>query len=197
MLISARTCAQDASCVLCVDCFNASEHDGHEVLFGQSFSFAAACDCGDATAWLPEGNRGCTHHPSAQPGTSNDRPTGFVTDVNVPAGLLRDLYVTIIICLEFVINTMEHAPPPSTFSELPKDQQDMMYENNYSSENLDRRVAGPWSVVLWADEKHVVKEVTRQIRDSMRVQWKAAAYMVREMEDQASRTLICCEARLT
>ena len=64
----------------------------------------------------------------------------------------------------------------------------MLYDNNFSSENLDRRVAGPWSVVLWADEKHVVREVTRQIRDSIRVQWKAAAYMVREMEDQASQT---------
>ena len=44
-----RTCAADSSCVLCVDCFQASDHDGHEVLFGQSYSFASACDCGDPT----------------------------------------------------------------------------------------------------------------------------------------------------
>ncbi|ORX38539.1 ubiquitin-protein ligase [Kockovaella imperatae] len=190
---SCKTCAADASCVLCVDCFSASDHEGHEILFGQSFSFAAACDCGDSSAWLEGANNGCEDHPPLPPDEEAiDPPLGFITAAKVPAALLSDLYTTIVICLEFIINTMQHSPLPSTYSDLPKDLKEMMSSSSNfpTGEPIDRRSAGPWSVILWADEKHVMKEVTRQIRDALGLPWNAASYMAREADTYGRKCVL-------
>uniref|UniRef100_A0A7S2WKT4 E3 ubiquitin-protein ligase n=1 Tax=Mucochytrium quahogii TaxID=96639 RepID=A0A7S2WKT4_9STRA len=49
-----RTCQVDDTCVICQDCFNESEHDGHEVTFHRTEP-GGCCDCGDEEAWDPAG----------------------------------------------------------------------------------------------------------------------------------------------
>ena len=48
------------------------------------------------------------------------------------------------------------------------------------------RGCGPWSVVVWADEKHTAKEFTRQIRDATGVEWETAEQYVRDIEERVS-----------
>ena len=49
-----RTCQADPTCVLCADCFRASDHEGHDISFHRT-SPGGCCDCGDVEAWKPEG----------------------------------------------------------------------------------------------------------------------------------------------
>ena len=50
---------QDETCVICNDCYQASDHEGHEVYFYHSV-MGGCCDCGDAGAWSTAGN--CCYH---------------------------------------------------------------------------------------------------------------------------------------
>ena len=54
-----RTCGADDTCVVCVQCFQNGNHEGHDVLFHRT-SPGGVCDCGDSEAWAPEGF--CVHH---------------------------------------------------------------------------------------------------------------------------------------
>ena len=45
-----RDCGQDATCVLCVDCFTNSEHKNHRYRMSTSEG-GGYCDCGDVEAF--------------------------------------------------------------------------------------------------------------------------------------------------
>lgn len=49
-----------------------------------------------------------------------------------------------------------------------------------TGEPKDKRGAGPWAVVLWQDDRHVLKELARQVRDGLGVKWEVAEQWVRE-----------------
>jgi E3 ubiquitin-protein ligase UBR1 len=177
---------------LCVECYQASQHEGHEVIFGQSFSFAAACDCGDPAAWKKGKNVGCSHHPPLPEGTTPPSyPSGYTTSNRaIPPALIKALYDTIVIILEFSMDILEHSLLMSEHSKLPRDHEEL-YNGNYpggTSAEADRvtTASGPWSVVYWASEKHLMKEVTRQIRDTLGVSWEQAEHLAREAEQVVS-----------
>lgn len=46
-----RTCGLDETCVMCVNCFKSSEHEGHDIYFHVSPTGGGCCDCGDSEAW--------------------------------------------------------------------------------------------------------------------------------------------------
>lgn len=58
-----RTCQHDATCVICDDCFQASDHTNHEVFFHRTTP-GGCCDCGDLEAWDTAGC--CDKHRPAQ-----------------------------------------------------------------------------------------------------------------------------------
>jgi Putative zinc finger in N-recognin (UBR box) len=45
-----KTCQADQTCVICDDCFQKSNHEGHEVYFHRTTP-GGCCDCGDFEAW--------------------------------------------------------------------------------------------------------------------------------------------------
>lgn len=49
-----------------------------------------------------------------------------------------------------------------------------------TGEPKDKRGTGPWAVVLWQDDRHVLKELARQVRDGLGVKWEVAEQWVRE-----------------
>lgn len=57
-----NTCGADPTCVMCMPCFNASNHEGHDVSFHRTAA-GGCCDCGDPEAWNPAGF--CTKHKGA------------------------------------------------------------------------------------------------------------------------------------
>jgi Putative zinc finger in N-recognin (UBR box) len=58
-----RSCQTDPTCVICNDCFQQSQHEGHEVYFHRTTP-GGCCDCGDAEAWVPAGC--CERHRPPQ-----------------------------------------------------------------------------------------------------------------------------------
>ncbi|KAL1406424.1 E3 ubiquitin-protein ligase ubr1 [Vanrija albida] len=179
-----KTCANDTSCILCVDCFNAGNHEGHEVLFGLSYTFATVCDCGDSSAWKNNGHLGCAQHPPLPEGAA-PRP-----QPEVPQALCQALYDTIVTVLEFIIQVIQHSPLPSEFGKLPSTREEMKADTGPSGEPEDRRGRGPWAVTAWADDKHVLREVTRQFRDALGVTWDTADRYAKEMDEVGRKVLI-------
>nr|XP_019011443.1 ubiquitin-protein ligase [Kwoniella pini CBS 10737]OCF50224.1 ubiquitin-protein ligase [Kwoniella pini CBS 10737] len=191
-----KTCAINPSVVLCADCFQASNHEGHEVLFGQSYSFSASCDCGDPSAWRSSatinGNLnpgkavGCSHHP---PLAKNEKPTQTLK-YEIPDNLLLSIHRTIVIILEFIIQTLQHSLLPSEYSSLPKTETELRDSDNPTGEAKERRSRGPWSVVMWQDEKHVLNEMTRQLRDALGIKWEVAEQWIREVDEVGRKVVL-------
>ncbi|WWC90739.1 uncharacterized protein L201_005676 [Kwoniella dendrophila CBS 6074] len=218
-----KTCAINPSVVLCADCFHASDHEGHEVLFGQSYSFSASCDCGDPSAWRSTAstsftessssaststtsinNReiGCKNHPSLGLGEKPIQTLKY----EIPDNLLLSIHKTIVIILEFIIQTLQHSLLPSEYGNLPKTESELKDDDSSSSsssvkekhnsfftstgESKEKRSKGPWSVIMWQDEKHVLKEMTRQLRDALGIKWEIAESWVREV-DEVGRKVVC------
>ncbi len=50
-----RTCQADDTCVLCQECFTASNHEGHEVFFHRTRA-GGCCDCGERRPRAPRGS---------------------------------------------------------------------------------------------------------------------------------------------
>lgn len=90
------------------------------------------------------------------------------------------LQKTIAMCIEFIIHTIEHSHLPSEYGLLPKTEKEMRSSDGPTGEPKERRGAGPWAVVLWQDDRHVLKELARQIRDGVGVKWEVAEQWVRE-----------------
>lgn len=170
-----------------MECFKASEHEGHEVLFGQSFSFATVCDCGDPSAWKEGHNIGCGHHPPLQPGESPwSDPKLISSNMDIPHDLFMAIYHTIIVCLEFIIATLEHSLMPSELANLPQNLAEMLQGVGGTAEPKETRDKGPWSVAFYSDDKHVLREVTRQIKDALGVSAETAEQLAKEADEKVS-----------
>ena len=48
------TCGVSPSSCMCVDCFNAGDHEGHDFFVYRS-DYGGCCDCGDPSTWQPSG----------------------------------------------------------------------------------------------------------------------------------------------
>ncbi|KAL2613856.1 hypothetical protein R1flu_025548 [Riccia fluitans] len=61
-----KTCEHDPTCAICVPCFKAGDHLGHD--YSLIRTIGGCCDCGDVTAWKQSGfcinHRGPGHVPS-------------------------------------------------------------------------------------------------------------------------------------
>ena len=73
-----RDCGQDATCVLCVECFTASEHKKHRYKMSTSEG-GGYCDCGD-----PEAFRNYPHCSKHQPKLNAPTPEEVLK--NFPEG---------------------------------------------------------------------------------------------------------------
>ena len=51
-------CELDPTCIICLDCFNNSDHEGHRTWLKTNVS--GCCDCGDPEGWNMNG--ACTKH---------------------------------------------------------------------------------------------------------------------------------------
>nr|XP_019044649.1 ubiquitin-protein ligase [Kwoniella bestiolae CBS 10118]OCF23579.1 ubiquitin-protein ligase [Kwoniella bestiolae CBS 10118] len=182
-----KTCAINPSVVLCAECFESSDHEGHEVLFGQSYSFSASCDCGDPSAWkVPSSSMGCSHHPPLGEG---EKPIQILK-YEIPDNLLLAIHRTIVMVLEFIIQTLQHSLIPSEYGHLPKTEEELKNSEQPTGESRERRDKGPWAVVMWQDEKHVSREMSRQLRDALGIKWEVAEQWVREVDEVGRKVVL-------
>ncbi|CCI47549.1 unnamed protein product [Albugo candida] len=85
-----KECQVDETCVMCNDCFIASDHTDHQVFFYYTHS-GGCCDCGDPEAWAPEGF--CSEHKGAQ-------------DKDLSAGIPSAMIENARACLGIVVHTI-------------------------------------------------------------------------------------------
>lgn len=76
-----RTCGADDTCAMCNECYNNSDHEGHDVAFNHATE-GGCCDCGDVDAWNPKGF--CCNHGPPPEGESGAHP---IEDL-LPPGLV-------------------------------------------------------------------------------------------------------------
>eukprot|EP01018_Ginkgo_biloba_P034022 Gb_11947 [translate_table: standard] len=77
-----RTCEHDPTCAICVPCFQAGNHVNHD--YSMIHTGGGCCDCGDETAWKPEGF--CARHRG--PGQVQPLPTKFTISADPVLGAL-------------------------------------------------------------------------------------------------------------
>ena len=75
-----KTCAKSSASCICVNCFEAGDHEGHD--FYISKSDYGCCDCGDIFAWKSSGF--CNRHPGPMAG---DDPTARLEAWTLKVGL--------------------------------------------------------------------------------------------------------------
>jgi len=58
LIVTCKTCGLDPTCAICMPCFQAGNHEGHDYNIHESSG--GMCDCGDPQAWATEGF--CSKH---------------------------------------------------------------------------------------------------------------------------------------
>ena len=137
-------CRTDATCVICEECFNNSNHVGHRVRYHRT-SAGGICDCGDAEAWKPEGF--CDQHC----GLGNNQKTTneiFGHKVEDDSRLPEQFQRACEIIVNFVVKylTLYSMQDYGSFSILPESPKD-------STEDIE------WIVCLHNDDKHTYQNV--------------------------------------
>lgn len=173
--------------MICVECFRHSDHEGHDVAFKTNYNFAPVCDCGALNLYKDPKLHSCIEHPIADP---DDPPRdtfdpAYTDSPDVPQEFKRALYETFVICIEYIIETFQCAPPPDNYGRLPKDLKELKRKWGLSYTSIHdawKRAEGPWSVAIFADERHNEPELVRQMAHATGADDEACTEWVRELD---------------
>jgi E3 ubiquitin-protein ligase UBR1 len=159
-----KTCTADDTCVLCARCFDASDHEGHQVYVSVSPGNSGCCDCGDDEAWVRPVH--CNIHSADQgPGSKS---AGKARESSLlPDELLESIRITIARTLDYLIDVFSCSPEQLR---LPKSEESIIEDER--SSRLTAKWYDPgdqpekceeYCLVLWNDEKHTVNDVRDQV----------------------------------
>ncbi|KAF2727254.1 hypothetical protein EJ04DRAFT_479322 [Polyplosphaeria fusca] len=159
-----KTCTADDTCVLCARCFDASDHEGHQVYVSVSPGNSGCCDCGDDEAWLRPLN--CNIHSSTS--APDSRAAGKAKEGSpLPDEVLQAIRMTIARALDYMVDVFSCSPEQLRLS---KQEGTILMDEKKS--RLNSRWYGPedgteacdeFTLVLWNDEKHTVADVRDQV----------------------------------
>ena len=156
-MLTNSDCALDDTCVQCARCFQASNHANHNVTFVIHTLGCGSCDCGDNEAWRQSVH--CAHHPFPSTLPSKPKPT-------LPDGLVTALDETLLSTLCALLIIFNRSPavpnPPKSFTEVESE-----VDPNESLNGITTNTKGPWSCVLWNDEKHNFNQVIDQVMKAL------------------------------
>lgn len=151
-----RTCGIDDTCVMCAMCYQASNHEGHDIAISLNVGSGGCCDCGDKEAWKVE--MCCRYHYS-------DAPVDEVIQPVVPDDIERNIRATVGVILDFVLDVMFHAQDSAKAPRID-DETSPVYNAaraRFTARRYDPDIESDmetsWSTVLWNDERHVFDEV--------------------------------------
>ncbi|KAI9727261.1 MAG: hypothetical protein M1828_006880 [Chrysothrix sp. TS-e1954] len=189
-----KTCSIDDTCVLCGTCFEASNHEGHQVSVSYSSGSGGCCDCGDEEAWVR--TVPCSiHSPRTEDGpTSQSKGKGKLPGVELPQELKNSIRSTIATALDYICDVFSCAPDHIRLP--PKERSSTLLQNEefsrlqgpwyYRTNDTDRPEVGErceeFALVLWNDEKHTVDEVVDQLSKACRIRKKSAELMAAEVD---------------
>lgn len=155
-----RTCGTDETCCMCSRCFDSTDHTGHMVRMHISVGNSGCCDCGDEEAWRTP--LFCTIHSDME--KARDKGKGKATPP-LPENLVANLQMTVARVFDYMCDVISCSPEQlrqsKTEESVLKDEETSRLLSTYYGPE-----AGPctgFSLVLWNDEKHTVKEVRDQV----------------------------------
>lgn len=164
---SCRTCTADDTCVLCTRCFEASDHEGHQVYVTTSGGSSGCCDCEDPEAWIRPVK--CSIHTPlvTEPAKESSSTRRSST---LPPELQESIRTTISRAFDFLCDTLSCCPedmkPPSSERHIRQEEEkSRLAEKLYG---VPEQREKEFALVLWNDEKHTVDEVAVQVARACR-----------------------------
>ncbi|KAI2486295.1 RING finger domain containing protein [Pyrenophora tritici-repentis] len=159
-----KTCTADDTCVLCARCFDASDHEGHQVFVSVSPGNSGCCDCGDDEAWVRPVH--CNIHSADQQDDSN--AAGKVREGSMlPDEVIDTIRITIARTLDYLIDVFSCSPEqlrlPKTEESIRQDEQKSRLLSRWYDFGDEPEECEEFCLVLWNDEKHTVNDVRDQV----------------------------------
>ncbi|KAF2796554.1 RING finger domain-containing protein [Melanomma pulvis-pyrius CBS 109.77] len=186
-----KTCTADDTCVLCARCFDASDHDGHQVFVSVSPGNSGCCDCGDDEAWVRPVH--CNIHSASQlPGSKSAGKAKKGS--SLPDELLESIRMTIARALDYLIDVFSCSPEQLR---LPKTEESILEDERTS--RLTSKWYGPgdipeadqkFTLVLWNDEKHTVYDVRDQVARACKQKLAFGLAKAHEVDDIGRSTIV-------
>jgi E3 ubiquitin-protein ligase UBR1 len=157
-----KTCAADDTCVLCVRCFESSDHEGHNVFISVSPGNSGCCDCGDREAWKREVQ--CSIHTAGASSGKEKAPMSSAGS-QLPPDLLEAIRMTIARAIDYMCDVFSCSPEqlrlPKTEDTVRRDMEQSQLGLSYGVEPSEPEPE--FALVLWNDEKHTVDDVQNQV----------------------------------
>jgi E3 ubiquitin-protein ligase UBR1 len=167
-----RECGLDDTCVMCAKCFNATNHENHEVYIYVS-NAGGCCDCGDAEAWKIPLN--CPYHSPKKSDEKKDTlqllPEVFVERCRTLFGIILEF------CLD-VFSVTPFPETPLTLAEVKTQAKDSSLEEDRHVESFEDYVA-----VLWNDETHSFNEVIDIVMETLQCSSSAAKKLAEVVDE--------------
>ncbi|KNG50630.1 RING finger domain-containing protein [Stemphylium lycopersici] len=159
-----KTCTADDTCVLCARCFDASDHDGHQVFVSVSPGNSGCCDCGDDEAWVRPVH--CNIH-SAHP-EAESKASGKAREASMlPDELVETIRITIARTLDYLIDVFSCSPEqlrlPKSEESIRQDERNSRLTSKWYDSGDQPEECEEYCLVLWNDEKHTVNDVRDQV----------------------------------
>jgi E3 ubiquitin-protein ligase UBR1 len=158
------TCTDDATCVLCSRCFDASDHEGHQFHISASAGNSGCCDCGDLEAWKKPVN--CAIHTASEGTRTEDQPSPL------PLDLIDSLRTTIGRVLDYFCDVISCSPE---LLRSPKTEESIKHDESISRLGPEWYVGGDeyeaepeYCLMVWNDEKHTIVEVREVVKRACR-----------------------------
>ncbi|KIW05508.1 uncharacterized protein PV09_03391 [Verruconis gallopava] len=180
-----RTCSSDDTCVLCARCFEASDHEGHNVFVSLSPGNSGCCDCGDPEAWLRTVE--CSIH-SISSGSRGPSATGKAPDRSLlPPELTESIRMTISRSMDYICDVFSCSPEqlrlPKTEESVREDELKSRLPPKVYGTSSDGELDEEFALVLWNDEKHTVNDVRDQVSRACKMSPHQAFKKAIEVDD--------------
>jgi len=186
-----KTCTADDTCVLCARCFDASDHEGHQVYVSVSPGNSGCCDCGDDEAWVRPVN--CNIH-SASPASESKSAGKAKAGSSLPDDLVESIRMTIARTLDYLIDVFACSPEqlrlPKTEESILQDERASRLTSKWYSPGDQPEDGQDFCLVLWNDEKHTVNDVRDQVSRACKQKMEFGLAKAHEINDIGRATVV-------
>ncbi|CAG0917514.1 unnamed protein product [Notodromas monacha] len=172
---SCRDCWMDRTCVLCINCFQHSEHRNHRYKMCSSEG-GGFCDCGDPEAW--KSNPSCSVHAS----TDDKQRDGSEILARLPDKIHSRVDRVMRSCLDYCVNVLTKSPLPRNLELSPDDQK---MTDPFCFAELSEKYA----TIVYNDETHSYNSVTYTFVRAIDVSAKVATEYA-TLVDQEGRGVV-------
>jgi hypothetical protein len=180
---------------MCSKCFNATNHEGHDVKLWISRGAGGCCDCGDPEAWKAPLECGI-HSLKATTDTSEGASTSETSNQrqleplsSVPPSLLNSVKETITVVLDYILETFaashEDVISIGTVESIEQDCIDSHEALGLPVNEKDQT----YVCILWNDEYHSFDQVISKVVEALNCT-KAEAQHAAECVDVYGRHII-------